>query len=145
MSRFAYAYFCDDIRLEIGDKTSMMGVYQEALYIPRAPIVLPKLCAMVAVVSPIERAMSQLAMRLVADGNVLVQQEIPPEYLMKARKHMQSRQVEPGDKLNISCALQISSLAIDHAFTIRAYVDVDGEALLAGRLDVEVADAHQAA
>jgi hypothetical protein len=43
-----YTVFCDDIRQEVGNKMSMMGVYSSALLTPEPfPIVLPKLCMFV--------------------------------------------------------------------------------------------------
>jgi hypothetical protein len=44
--------YCDDVRAELGNKNSLMGVYQGDLFVNAMPIVLPKLCAWVNVVTP---------------------------------------------------------------------------------------------
>ena len=36
--------YCDDIRQEVGNKVSYMGVYSGELNVPTAPVLLPKLC-----------------------------------------------------------------------------------------------------
>ncbi|MEW6731910.1 MAG: hypothetical protein AB1489_11345 [Acidobacteriota bacterium] len=41
-----YQIMCDDVRLEIGNKLSLMGIFQE-MYVQKLPIILPK----VAIVS----------------------------------------------------------------------------------------------
>src|SRR5437899_13026347 len=46
----AYTLFCDDVRLELGNKLSYMGVFQN-IVVPQLPVWLPKL----AVVNPWRR------------------------------------------------------------------------------------------
>ncbi len=41
---FASALFCDDIRLEVGNKHTYVGCYEAQLVVPELPIVLPKFC-----------------------------------------------------------------------------------------------------
>lgn len=51
---YAHTIFCDDIRQEVGNKPSFMGVYTGEMHIPGpAPGALSKLCAVVWVVMPI--------------------------------------------------------------------------------------------
>lgn len=37
---------CDDIRQEIGNKVSLMGIYSKELIVPNIPFTLPKICLM---------------------------------------------------------------------------------------------------
>lgn len=37
---------CDDIRNEVGSKTSLMGVYGNTILLPKLPFTLPKLCVL---------------------------------------------------------------------------------------------------
>lgn len=39
------ALFCDDVRNEVGNKLSLMGVYGQDLLLREFPTTLPKLCA----------------------------------------------------------------------------------------------------
>ncbi|ENO90436.1 hypothetical protein [Thauera linaloolentis] len=56
--------YCDDIRTELGNKHSLMGVYLGDMFIDVMPVVLPKLCAWVNVVTPLERPFSRLRVRV---------------------------------------------------------------------------------
>lgn len=42
--KFQYAIICDDIRQEIGNKMSFMGIYKSKIIIPQEPFTFPKLC-----------------------------------------------------------------------------------------------------
>jgi hypothetical protein len=42
--KFEYAIVCDDIRQEIGNKLTFVGVYQDQIIVSRLPFTFPKLC-----------------------------------------------------------------------------------------------------
>lgn len=64
-SRHIEVIYCDDIREEVGNKVSYMGVYSKDLFVPTAPIILPKLCIAVKVVTEITDPFKQLEVRIV--------------------------------------------------------------------------------
>ena len=39
-----FTLLCDDIRQEMGGKTSLMGIYDHHIVVPQIPFVLPKVC-----------------------------------------------------------------------------------------------------
>jgi len=39
-----FTLLCDDIRQEVGGKTSLMGMYDHHIVVPQVPFVLPKVC-----------------------------------------------------------------------------------------------------
>jgi hypothetical protein len=41
-AELVYQIFCDDVRLEIGNKLSLMGIFQD-IYVQKLPVILPKL------------------------------------------------------------------------------------------------------
>ena len=51
MTRHLEVIFCDDIREEVGNKLSVMGVYSADLTVPVLPIVLNKLCVVVRAIT----------------------------------------------------------------------------------------------
>lgn len=59
--------YCDDIRTEVGNKNSLMGVYQGNLFIDAMPVILPKLCAWVNVVTPRATPFQCLRIRVLLD------------------------------------------------------------------------------
>lgn len=44
--------FCDDVRQEIGNKQSLIGVYSGDLLVRHLPVVLPKLCVVATLMLP---------------------------------------------------------------------------------------------
>ena len=60
MSRHIEVTFCDDIREEVGGKLSFMGIYSGDMIVPGFPVVLPKLCININVVSPIDEPVVEL-------------------------------------------------------------------------------------
>lgn len=40
-------FICDDIRQEVGNKISLMGIYAQDLILPEIPFSLPKLCILI--------------------------------------------------------------------------------------------------
>lgn len=60
--------YCDDIRQEVGQKHSLMGVYSGDMVISGFPAVLPKLCIAVTVVTAIEDPIETLQINIFQDG-----------------------------------------------------------------------------
>jgi hypothetical protein len=42
--KFEYSIICDDIRQEVGNKLTFVGVYQDQIFVSQIPYVFPKLC-----------------------------------------------------------------------------------------------------
>jgi len=82
--RFISTQFCDDIRQEVGDKLSLMGCYSATIQVDRVPAILPKLCAIVKVYTPLERPFTRLAVRIVRGEQTLAELRFPPENFASA-------------------------------------------------------------
>ncbi|MEW6326402.1 MAG: hypothetical protein AB1487_02225 [Thermodesulfobacteriota bacterium] len=46
---------CDDVREEVGNKTSLMGIYPESMVFEKLPAILPKLCLFVMLIKTKKR------------------------------------------------------------------------------------------
>lgn len=64
-SRYLEVIYCDDIREEVGNKFSYMGVYSGELTVPNAPVLLPKLCVVAKVITDIANPFESLEVRIV--------------------------------------------------------------------------------
>ncbi len=71
VDRFVHAIFCDDMRHEMGNKVSFMGCYQSELFVPFAPLALPKLCVYVTISTPAERPFKALSIRVDQGSNTI--------------------------------------------------------------------------
>lgn len=81
--RIVFAEFCDDIRLEVGNKYSLMGCYTGELIMQPIPSLLPKLCAAITAVTPIEKPFQSLIFRAFLNDDLIVETEIQLENLQK--------------------------------------------------------------
>jgi hypothetical protein len=73
LSRHGTTIFCDDIRFEVGNKVTFVGVYGTDLFVRDFPITLPKLCLAVKLVAPYESAYSQVEIKVFKDDEVIAQ------------------------------------------------------------------------
>lgn len=83
-SRFVYVTYCDDIRQEVGNKLSFMGCYSADLLLNRVEggaAVLPKLCAHVRVVTPIDQPFEALSVRALFNDEQVAEVSVPPGQL----------------------------------------------------------------
>lgn len=145
MNRFAHALFCDDIRVEVSNKQSLIGVYRGTMYVPSFPALLPKLCIAVWAVTPTDRPFKSLKLRLLAGEDQLVEQVIPPEALENIRADEPpaanpSRPRAYTAQLN----LQIAPVPIEKPMVLRLRMITEDEELKAGALDIELAGPSQA-
>lgn len=81
MNRHIQALFCDDIRHEVGNKVSYMGVYNGQLLVPQFPTILPKLVVVTSVVTSVDEPFEQLTVRLFKDDKVLTEIKLDDEQL----------------------------------------------------------------
>ena len=63
-TRWVNVVWCDDIRQEIGNKPSLMGVYTGGLAVPALPATLPRLAAWINVHTPTSRPFQRLTVRI---------------------------------------------------------------------------------
>jgi hypothetical protein len=76
--RYVHAIWCDDIRLEVGNKPSFMGVFTGGILLPALPTVLPRLAVYIWVNTPVERPFKSLRIRITRDDGFLLM-EVRPE------------------------------------------------------------------
>jgi hypothetical protein len=80
MDRYGYSIFCDDIRNEAGGKLSFVGCYNGVILISEPfPLVLPKLCVHVHMLSPATRPFRSIVVRCYLPGDDKPYSEEPIE------------------------------------------------------------------
>ncbi len=70
--RHAQVVFCDDIRLEIGNKASLMGVYGGEMVFPAFPGHTPQLCVSVQIRTPVSEPIEVFSIRIVHNDLTIV-------------------------------------------------------------------------
>lgn len=127
MNRHAYAIFCDDVRHEIGNKTSYMGVYSEQLLVPQFPFLLPKLCVVTSVVTDLQEPFEELVVRLLKDDEVLAEVIVPNEKLENPLPLPIKNDADLAQVLKFQTVFVLSSLVIEQPCTLKIHVENEGE------------------
>lgn len=121
-----WATFCDDIRQEVGNKLSYMGVYGPDLIVPSFPATLPKLCCVFNLRIPFEQSpKKKIAFRLQREDDVIFEAEITPPG-EEAVRDLVSR---PDDSpwVWISFVAQLANFEISEPALLRARALIDDE------------------
>lgn len=122
--------YCDDIRAEVGNKPSLMGVYPVEMLVEKFPITLPKFCVWANLATPVEHAPKQIRVRLMQEERpVLDTGEIAlSEAIGDAR---------PVDGVFVtSFSLAISPFQLDGETWLQAIADCNGETLTSRRFAI---------
>lgn len=76
--RYVHALWCDDIRQEVGNKPSFMGVYVGGITVPSLPTSLPRLSVYVWAMTPIERPFRKAIVKITRNDDFLLA-ELPAD------------------------------------------------------------------
>lgn len=136
--RFISTQFCDDIRQEVGNKISLIGCYSSIIQVERAPAILPKLCAIVKVYSPLERPFTKLAVRIVRGDQTLAELKFPAEAFASAIA------APAGSRWQMVVAgLVMSPFHVECACTLRAEAETEEGILQSGLTWINVPESQQ--
>lgn len=138
MTRHAYCHFCDDIRYEVGNKVSAIGIYSGLLYLSDIPTVLPKLCILAFCSTDIDKPFRKLSVKLSVGDIVIHDQEIPQDALAAIGEDMK-RDLDERDPISvISLGTQIvlSPFNVPEEGTLVVTMIADGESMVAGKLRI---------
>ncbi|WP_288078996.1 hypothetical protein [Pseudomonas sp.] len=137
MTRYAHALYCDDVRHELGDKVSFMGVYSGKLLISDLPAILPKLCVALTLRSGLDTPFKSIVIT-----GLYREQEV---FVMNLNEQDVDRAKDSTPPSADSSALYVQILAIMSPFQIEepGRLDIkiiaDGETLKVAALEIEAA------
>ncbi len=138
-NRFVTSIYCDDIRMEVGNKHSYIGVYYGAMFVPQMPIVLPKLCVSVSVMTPVQRPFKKLLIRLLKGDNTLGQYDVDEKILINQANFRAPKLDETGDQLIVfGTSFVFAPFEIDKETMLRIRVQTEDEELKGPGLSIEV-------
>jgi len=130
---YLHAIYCDDIRLELGSKQSLMGVYTGELLVPRFPATMAKLCAIIEMHLPSETTVESFKIECYLEDKVLARTEMDVADLHA----MQNDPVNLPKKkewMMMAVSFIFSPLIVEGNTKIRASAFVNGEEYKAASL-----------
>jgi hypothetical protein len=139
MDRYAYSIFCDDIRQEVGQKMSLMGVYHGELHVSALPTFLAKLCIAVFCATPLETPFKSMTIRTASGEVILQEMSISQTDLNTMQLEISSRSTEddPIKSLYVGVSINLIPFAIEKEQSITVTAIADGVELTAGKLRIK--------
>jgi hypothetical protein len=126
--------FCDDIRQEIGNKFSLIGCYAGGvIQVSPIPSVLPKLCAVVTVRTPVERPFRSLVTRIMNEGKSIAEIAFDPESISIPSKPMP----EGATWHALTAVFVLTPFAVEAPCTLRVEAETEEETLLGGNVWIQ--------
>lgn len=129
--RVAHSVFCDDVRFEMGNKLSLMGIYSSEVIIYHSfPVALPKFCVQVWIVTDLDDKVERLTTTVVLPGGheivraeMVVEAAPIPDYIR-----------EGAQKAIVSQTLPFGPLPLTEEGMIEVWVETEREKIRAGRI-----------
>jgi hypothetical protein len=136
--RYAYCLFCDDVRQEVGNKFSYMGVYPSELTfggeLPEsAPAVLPKIVAAVWLVCAVDDPPKKVRISIFAPPG---RSKIFEHDLDPASLNMPENLPELTTKISVGGQIPFFNLAFVCSGIFEVAIETEKETLTAGRLRI---------
>ena len=133
--RTAHFLVCDDIRLEQGNKHSLMGIYGTQVFVPEMPVVLPKLCFQVQVRTPVAKPVKALQVQFTGPGKLKFEATATDDALRQAVSDIQA----DTEMLIYTLTLVSAPFEIREDGQMMAIAIADGRKLPAGRVKFTLA------
>lgn len=139
--RYVHVVWCDDIRQEVGNKPSLMGVYTGGLVVPGLPFTLGKLIAMIWVVTPVSQPIQRLKIKIVRDDGFILS-EIPgdalgPALSIQSAENPLSHPETTSFSISITVSIAGLEIPADCKF-IQVIAETESESMEGGRLWFDV-------
>ena len=129
--RYLEVIYCDDVRQEVGNKQSLIGVYPGDLYLEALPAVLPRLCMVATLVLPAAECYESLRIKAMQGEHCLFESgDIPPPgdvVIEGAQAGDNDWDEEP--MMRLSLVLVLSPFQVDEEIALRVVAELDGKAL----------------
>lgn len=138
MNRHIQVIFCDDIRYEVGNKISYMGVYNSQLLVNKFPVVIQKLVVAVAVVAPLEEPVDRLNISLCKNEDVLMKSELKKSSESRmVNENFQNDNGVPFKYQAYQTVFVLTQLLIDEPCTLKLYADTETGIIESLRLRIQ--------
>ena len=134
-SAFMETIYCDDVRSEVGNKLSFMGIYGSNILLNDFPAVLAKLCAVMSLHLPEDTQAETATFFLCKDDEEIGRSTALISDVRKAAA--QALESDEERRMTIRFIAQIAPLQFEQPCRLKARVEIDGETIRGGSLVVE--------
>lgn len=139
--RVAYCLFCDDIRLEVGNKPSLMGCYSTDLGVAQPfPLLLPKMAVYLWIISDLSDPPLHMTITVILPDKVeLIRLPVPLGVSPEIPNFMR----EGAERIVLTYYFPMTPFPLPCEGMIEVWIETEREKLRAGRLWVHEVTAAQ--
>lgn len=137
---FMLATFCDDVRQEVGNKLSYLGIYGSNLIVPAFPTALVKLCCIFTLRVPAASPPKTVVFRLLRDEDVIFEVDLSPANNAEALANVPADLAE-SHAITLSSIAQLVGFQVPQRAMLKTRAIVDGKELRGGALELLAATA----
>lgn len=141
-TRFAAAIFCDDIRFELGNKATLVGLYNADMYVAELPTFIAKLCVWVSVTTPAGQPFRTLKVRIERGKDVLTEAAPPIGDMNFERTSAPTHDAQT--RATMVVYFNLPPMTIAEPCTFRAIAVADDVEYVAGKLHVGLFPSQEA-
>ncbi len=117
--------YCDDIRNEVGNKLSLMGIYSSELFTRNFPLTLPTFCIVVKIVSFTHEKLPPMVVKILIDDEVFREETLIEVRNTKATENNEKSILLPAKSSYL--IFKIVNLQLENECAIRVRVFVEGK------------------
>lgn len=147
--RFFEVIVCDDVREELGNKRSLMGIYENAIVLDAFPAAIPRLCFVMKARTPADRPFESLTFVVRRDDEVIIHAEIKSDQLaVIAGQELpplpDGTMPDPGEgAIAMTVIMVLSPISFEKPCRLRFRAITESEELRGGSFVVTTKDAMQ--
>ena len=135
IERHVQTIFCDDIRHEVSNKLSYIGVYSGNLYVQKFPVALPKLCLAIKVITSRDKPLKSIKLRVLKDDETFKEIIVDEDQLSASIEELQNEQQKKEQNNLVQSAqfvIIFSPMQLDGPCSLKVRVDIGEEEELKG-------------
>ena len=133
--RCVVVQFCDDIRHEVGNKVTLVGLYNGSLFLQEFPALIARLAINLIVETSIEDRISDMVVRIEKGEEIIFQTStsIPPR--VASNEVIQAGHDEPTRSM-LGVQISLPPITVMSPCMLRVVVILDGLESIAGKLRI---------
>lgn len=137
LPKFVHTIYCDDVRFEVGGKTTFVGTFRDLNIQGPLPVVIPKICVVVTLQLPADHDIDRAIIKMTKDGVIIQEMVIPQEMIDQQKARIDA---DPRANYHIFGAIiTLQNYQLDASCVLRVQVDIGEEAdLMASGLKVNI-------
>ncbi|MCP5411497.1 MAG: hypothetical protein H6924_05100 [Alphaproteobacteria bacterium] len=140
----SHVIFCDDVRQEVGEKRTLVGVYGTELAVPQIPTLIPKFYAVTTLICYHKEMPKALSVRLAYNDEEIGRAELSPDevqaWMKSADAELSEEVIEfPADdhpKLRLTVEICISPFVIQNVGRLASFIETDIGSVRAGSIKI---------